>query len=230
LVGIGRFVIRAQANIRPATEDAMQALKSTDDVTVSLGQWQMFTPTNQESQVGFIFYPGGAIDESAYAPAMAKIAEQGYLVVNVDMPLALARFGSGQAENVIATYPEIQSWVIGGHSLGGEMAAKFTLENPSLLDGLILWAAYPSRGAGLTALNLSVITIFGTLDGGVRRMEYALSQLPASTTIVRIEGGNHGQFGDYVAEPGDRQATIPREEQQAQIMTATLAFLSQFGE
>jgi hypothetical protein len=43
---------------------------------------------------------------------------------------------------------------------------------------------------------------------------------------VPIKGGNHAQFGWYGAQEGDNPATISREEQQAQILTATLALLS----
>jgi hypothetical protein len=35
---------------------------------------------------------------------------------------------------------------------------------------------------------------------------------------VRIEGGNHSQFGWYGFQPGDRWASISREEQQAVVV------------
>jgi hypothetical protein len=50
--------------------------------------------------------------------------------------------------------------------------------------------------------------------------------LPAATRWVAIEGGNHAQFGWYGPQSGDGTATISREEQQRQIVAATLELLS----
>lgn len=41
----------------------------------------------------------------------------------------LAVLNSDKAEKVINNYPEIDKWVIGGHSLGGVMACKYAPEN-----------------------------------------------------------------------------------------------------
>ena len=73
-----------------------------------------------------IFYPGGRVDPRSYAPAARAIAAQGYLAVITPMPLNLAVFTPGRAAQVIAAYPEIHTWAIGGHSLGGAMAANFS--------------------------------------------------------------------------------------------------------
>ena len=51
--------------------------------------------------------------------------------------------------------------------------------------------------------------------------------LPAATVWVPIEGGNHAQFGWYGPQSDADVATISREEQQAQIIAATLALLEQ---
>jgi hypothetical protein len=53
--------------------------------------------------------------------------------------------------------------------------------------------------------------------------------LPADTTWVVIEGGNHAQFGDYGFQPGDNAAVISAVDQQALIVEATIAFLSTLG-
>ena len=57
------------------------------------------------------------------------------------------------------------------------------------------------------------------------------------TPFVEIEGGNHTQFGYYwdgvnenFVQEGDNPADISREEQQKQIIKATLDFLEQFKE
>ncbi|OGO28539.1 MAG: hypothetical protein A2Z16_17550 [Chloroflexi bacterium RBG_16_54_18] len=50
--------------------------------------------------------------------------------------------------------------------------------------------------------------------------------LPPGTIFIIIGGGNHSQFGWYGNQPGDAEATISREEQQAQVLQATLQLLA----
>ena len=84
-----------------------------------------FDPLITEPTTGLIFYPGGKVDARAYAPAAHAIAAQGYLVVITPMPLNLAVFGVDRAADVVKAFPSIKHWAIGGHSLGGSMAASF---------------------------------------------------------------------------------------------------------
>jgi dienelactone hydrolase len=139
----------------------------------------------------------------------------------------LAVFGVNIASDVIEAYSQISSWVIGGHSLGGTMAAQFAYENPSKVKGLVLWAAYPASGTDLSQNSLIVTTIHGSNDGLVSssQIEDSLELLPVSTSRIEITGGNHAQFGWYGNQGGDKAATISREEQQSQIFKATLQLL-----
>jgi pimeloyl-ACP methyl ester carboxylesterase len=143
------------------------------------------------------------------------------------MPLNLAVFGVGTASDVIRHYPDISSWAIGGHSLGGTMAAQFAFENPSKTKGLVLWAAYPTSGTDLSKGNLLVTTIHGSNDGlvSVSQIDDSLKLLPPSTVRVEIPGGNHAQFGWYGEQAGDNAATINREAQQNLTVTATVQLL-----
>ena len=104
----------------------------------------MFQPA-QPTDTGFIFYPGGLVDPAAYAPLMKQLSDQGILSVIVPMPLDLAIFGVNKANDVIAAYPEIKHWVIGGHSLGGSMAAQYAKDNASKLAGIAFMASLSSR-------------------------------------------------------------------------------------
>jgi predicted esterase len=143
------------------------------------------------------------------------------------MPLNLAVFGVNTANDVIKSYPQVSYWAIGGHSLGGTMAAQFAYENPAKIKGLVLWAAYPSSGVDLSKSDLSVTTIHGTDDGLVSnaQIDDSLKFLPPSTIRVDISGGNHAYFGWYGNQAGDNQAIITRESQQNQTITATINLL-----
>ena len=118
--------------------------------------------------------------------------------------------------------------MIGGHSLGGAMAARFVDQNPGTLDGLALWAAYPAESNSLADDSIAVISISGTLDGlaNVRKIQNSVPFLPADTIFLPIEGGNHAQFGFYGEQNGDLPATISREAQQDQIVEAMIEFLA----
>jgi hypothetical protein len=207
--------------------EAITDLGSDGTVSVSTEHWITFEPTQANRQTGLILYPGGRVDPRAYAPLARAISEQGYIVVIVPMPLNLAVFGAGRAANVIAAFPKVTTWVVGGHSLGGAMAALFTDENPELVRGLALWAAYPAENNDLSQADLQVVSIYGTRDGLATRDKIDASRtvLPADTDWVPIAGGNHAQFGWYGAQSGDLPASISREAQQAQIVAATLRLL-----
>jgi len=220
------FVVWAETPPAPMLE-AFDALEPDSEVIVSTTDWLVFQPVISKKNVGFIIYPGGRVDIRSYAPMAHRIAAKGYFVVIVKMPLNLAVFGVNIASDVIKSHSQIGYWVIGGHSLGGTMAAQFAYENPSEVKGLVLWAAYPASGTDLSKDNLLVTTIHGTNDGLVSdsQIEDSLKLLPVSITRIEIAGGNHAQFGWYGDQGGDNAATITREQQQSQIFNATLQLL-----
>jgi pimeloyl-ACP methyl ester carboxylesterase len=229
LIAIAGFVIWAETPLGPMPE-AEAALQSDAAVTVETDPWYTFMPTGAVKDTGFIIYPGGRVDPRSYAPTARAIAEAGYPVVLVPMPLNLAVFGAGKAADVIAAYPEVTRWAIGGHSLGGAMAANFVAKNPEAVDGLVFWAAYPASSDNLAGFAaLAVSSISATNDGLATpdKIDASRPLLPASTTWLPIQGGNHAQFGWYGPQPGDGQPTISREEQQAQTVAATVAVLEQ---
>ncbi len=207
--------------------EALAAMQSDSQVTVTTDPWIVFQPIEQTPTTGLIIYPGGRVDPRAYAPIAHAIAAQGYLVVIVPMPLNLAVFGSNRAASVIQDYPEIQHWIIGGHSLGGSMAALYADKHRDQIDGLALWASYPASSNDLSDSTIKVSSIYGVEDGLATKEKIDASRalLPADTTWVQIEGGNHAQFGWYGDQPGDNPATVSRTEQQAQIIQATMNLL-----
>jgi fermentation-respiration switch protein FrsA (DUF1100 family) len=220
------FIVWAETPPIPMQE-AFNAMQSDSNVTVTNARWLTFQPNSANYTVGFIFYPGGRVDYRSYAPLAHAIAQEGYLAIIVPMPLNLAVLAVNSANDVIAAYPNITSWAIGGHSLGGSMAAQYIHDNPNRIKGLVLLAAYPPSGDDLSKFDLAVTTIHGTNDGLVsaKQIDDSLNQLPSSTVRVEIVGGNHAQFGWYGSQSGDNQATLSREQQQNQTTNATAQLL-----
>lgn len=228
LIGVTGFVIWASMPAQPMAQ-AMVSLAGNDKVAVIEGKWIVFEPLVEPKSTGFIFYPGGRVNARAYAPQALAIAEKGYPVVIVPMPLNLAVFGVNRAGEVMTAFPEIERWVIGGHSLGGAMAANYTRNHRGAVDGLVLWASFPADSDSLAdQTGLTAYSIYGTLDGLAtpEKVRAAEPLLPPSARFIPIEGGNHAQFGWYGDQSGDNPATISRANQQKLIVDATVEALA----
>lgn len=231
VAGMGGFVWLATP-VGASLPQAMHAMQSDESVMVTIDEYVVFSPVDKNPTVGFIFYPGAKVLPESYAPAMRAIAQEGYLVVIVPMPLNFAIFNATAADGVIAQFADIQTWAIGGHSLGGAMSARYAHDNPAKISGLILWASYPEASKSLAERDMAVASIYGSLDGLATPDTVLGSRpyLPTDTAFVEIVGGNHANFGWYGDQPGDNPATISREAQTAQIVDATLAVLDQLAD
>jgi len=195
-----------------ADDAAVAAMSSATDITVKQnGNTVAFIP--DEAKTGFIFYPGGKVEHTAYAPLMRALADNGVLCALVEMPLNLAVLDMNAADGIPEMYPQIESWYIGGHSLGGSMAASHAAKNASIYDGLALLASYST--ADISASGMKVISIYGSEDGVLNMEKYAENKvnLPASFEETIIEGGCHAGFGSYGDQEGDGTPTITGDAQ-----------------
>lgn len=183
-------------------------------------------PADDEPAAGFIFYPGGLVDPRAYAAMLRPIAERGYLVAVPKMPLDLAITDISAAKPVIDANGTIDTWFVGGHSLGGASSSEFASANPSLIDGLVLWAAYPINNiSGVKGID--VLSVSGSEDGLTtsQDVEESRSSLPPGSRFVVVEGAVHSFFGDYGEQAGDGTPTVDRRDAQATIVNRTIRWL-----
>jgi hypothetical protein len=183
----------------------------------------IFAP--EEADSGFIFYPGGKVEHTAYTPLMEALASKGILCVLVEMPFRLAVLDMNAADGIPAAFPEVEHWYMGGHSLGGSMAASYLASHTEDFDGLILLGSYST--ADLSESGLSVLSVYGSEDGVLNRDKYAeyKPNLPEGFTETIIEGGNHAYFGAYGEQEGDGTATVTPAEQLRQTVEAILSML-----
>jgi len=209
-----------------ADEHALAALRSDEKATVSEGKDIVFTPGSDQPTTGVILYPGGRCDSRAYAPVMRPLANIGFKVIIPHMPLRLAVLDANRAGTIMEQHPEIDRWIIGGHSMGGAMAAAYVYKNPGRISGLIFMASYPSGMHAMPDSELPMAMLYGTHDFITRQTEFEASheRLPEHTSYVAIEGGDHYQFGSF----GNVEitATISRAEQQQQTIQALIKFLN----
>ena len=171
------------------------------------------------AKAGIIFYPGAKIDPLAYGTTADMIASNGYAVFVPKMFLNMAILSSDQANAIIKKYSEIQTWVIGGHSLGGVAAAQYMDMYPDKAKGLFFLASYPSESMDFSQENFPMLSIYGEKDGltEITDIEANKKYMSENTTYHEIQGGNHSQFGSYGLQSKDNEASISREEQQKEI-------------
>ncbi len=219
-------VVLAWARQVAVAESAARfALDSDEAVVISRDETVSFRPRDADPVTGIMFYPGGKAEPAAYAPILRNLAARGFLVVMIPMPLNLALLAPERAGKVMPRFPEIQKWVLAGHSLGGVMAAEYVDRHPGQLAGLVLLAAYPANFSDLSGQSLPVLLIAGSADvlTTPADIDEARHRLPPTTSYLEVAGGDHWNFGNFA--PGQATATISREEQQANVLDAMQAFL-----
>lgn len=169
------------------------------------------------TQRGYLIYPGGKVDERAYAPFAQLLASRGDTVVISRMPFRLAILDTGRASSIMAKHPEVTEWVLVGHSLGGTAASMYLAKHPEKVTGIVFLASYPS--SDLSGLDIAGQSFLGERDSvlGMDKYNQAQAFFPVDTTEVVIAGGNHSGFGSYGLQGGDTEASISAEQQQEQV-------------
>lgn len=203
-------------------EAALAALESDGVVKVArTGYGWLFDGPSEDAAL--VFYPGGKVETTAYAPLLHALAAEGVDACLVDMPFHLAIFGIDRATGVMdgCVYAH---WYVGGHSLGAAMAARYAAGHGDRLAGLILFAAYPTRPLDE---HLVVISLCGSEDGVLNREKLAAGRAcaPGAYHEIVIPGGNHAQFGNYGKQRGDNDATISALEQQREAVEAIVEII-----
>jgi hypothetical protein len=193
-----------------AEDKALTFMNSDAVVSVSETGYGWFFDGPSED-TALIFYPGAKVEESAYAPLLHTLAEQGIDVCLVKMPFRLACLYGNAAEKVLKVH-SYSNWYIGGHSLGGLMAAEYATANSGIFSGVILLGAYQIK---TIPEPLTEIQLIGTEDRVVNRslLEKGRAYAPSAYVEHVIQGGNHAQFGSYGKQRGDGTALISADEQ-----------------
>lgn len=202
---LGIIVIWYASDSYAAGDEAVKCLSGSETTTVCETDFGLFFD-GPGSDSALVFYPGGKVEYTAYAPLMLKIAEGGTDCFLCEMPYNLAVFDINAADKVMSEY-SYDKWYLGGHSLGGAMAASFAGGRRDI-SGLVLMGAYPESQPGCAAL-----IIYGSNDGVVNRSRLKKGLDYDNTTSVEIHGGNHAWFGCYGKQDGDNDAAITHEEQ-----------------
>ena len=216
----GTYFADAAASAAVADEDG-----ATDGVTVRELSDGRIAFVSDDPVAGMVFYPGARVQPEAYAPLLTQLAREGVTCVLVKPPLDFALLDIDAADGVREQFPEIGTWLLGGHSLGGVAACEYLAQHGSDFEGVVLLASYPN--SDLTDYEGFSLQLVGSEDGVVNRASYdgARPSLPDDAHELVIEGGNHAQFGSYGFQKGDGAATITAEEQVRETVQAVLSYM-----
>ena len=213
-----------------AAPPALAAMTSDDTLTVTETPSQIvMTPTGIPSEVGVLFQPGALVDARAYAAVLRPLAENGHIVVIPKQPFGIAFLSTGAFSSARTEHPTVDRWVLGGHSLGGVVAAtdaqSFSKEPGDPVAGVLFFASYPA--SDMSTLPTPVLSIFASNDGLAtpEKVSASKAMLPKDTTFTVIKGGVHANFGDYGPQAGDGEPTVSRDEARTQISSVSLAFV-----
>lgn len=161
-----------------------------------------------------IFYPGALVAPASYSIWAKRLAASGTSVYIVRFPLNLAVLSDNKADRVLKeTSGRV---VIGGHSLGGVMAARYAKTHRThRLAGVFFLASYADQKGQLTKRNLPVLSVTASRDRVLNQAAYrkAKANLPQATQFVELVG-NHAGFGSYGSQRGDGRSPVTNQTQQ----------------
>lgn len=203
---------------------ASPAAKEAAKVAVTSKQETTFKSKGQ-SKMTVVFYPGALVDPDAYSIWAKKLANAGYTVKIAHFPLDMAVLKAKAADSMTG---KKEKFVIGGHSMGGAMAARYASQSTKKkLKGIFFLAAYADQKGRLDDKTFPALSITASQDGVLNWKNYQKGKkyLPKSTTFVSIKGGNHAGFGSYGDQRGDKKASISNQKQQRLIAQALIKWL-----
>lgn len=230
LLGYGVGVLQPFV-LRPALvvgQDAVVA--DSGPVTTRLaeadGRVLVVEPVDARPRVAFVLYPGALVRPQAYEWIGHALASHGVITLIPEFGADLAFTNANRAEVVAETLAPGLPLVVGGHSLGGAMAAQFAADHVDGVAGLVLLGAYPPDGVDLSDAAFGAVTLLAehdqVLDAAAQAS--AVDRLPPAHSEVVVTGAVHSFFGRYGPQAGDGVPTVDRATAERHIVATLLRF------
>ncbi len=180
-----------------------------------------------DASVLFVLYPGGLVRPQAYEWLGRELASHGVHTVIPEFTFDLAVTDIDRADELIEHYAEGRPIMVGGHSLGGAMAASYAADNDDTVAGLVLMAAYPPENTSLAGAPFSAISLLAEHDAIAEGDDVrgGMARLPRDSELIVIPGAVHSFFGRYGPQNDDGIPTVARFEAEAAIVEALTAYV-----
>lgn len=206
-----------------ATNEAKAYLEGDASVSVTYERGAYHFDYQESDETAVIFYGGAKVEATAYAPICSEVAHLGVDVYLMDLPFRFALLGMNSADE-IAKLGRHESLYMMGHSLGGTVASQYLAKTSYSFKGIIFLASYPSKKIDD---SLKALSLYGSNDLVLNKDAYEKAKplLPKDYKEVVIEGGNHGDFGDYGFQDGDGESSIGKKAQLERAKTEIQSFL-----
>jgi pimeloyl-ACP methyl ester carboxylesterase len=224
LAGAVGIVIWSQVGVMAAEPDPLAAVRADPSIMISdTAAGIVLAPADGASDVGLVYIPGAKVDPWAYANKMSGIVDEAGVTVVITKPwLNLAFFDLRPLSAFTDLAPDVGTWIVGGHSLGGVRACQLAGD----ADALALFGSYCATD--LADSGLPVISIAASEDGlsTPEKIADARPLLPADAEMAVIDGASHSSFGDYGPQDGDGTPTISDDDMRAELTELLVEFES----
>ncbi len=227
VVAVVGIVIWSQVGVMSAEPGPLESVHSDARITVTDEPGAIvLSPTGGDSDTGLVFIPGAKVSPWGYAALLAEAVAEDDLTVVITKPwLNLAFFDPRPLDTFTDLAPDVDTWIVGGHSLGGVRACQLTDD----ADGLAMFASYCATD--LSDADLPVLSLAGTEDGlsTPQKIADARSLLPVDAELREIDGAAHSSFGDYGPQAGDGEPTIGDGDMRALVADELGGFAGSLG-
>lgn len=224
LVAIVGTVVWSQVGVMAAETEPLAAVRADDRIAITdTDAGIVLAPASGAGDVGLVFIPGAKVDPWAYAAKMSGLVTDDGLTVVITKPwLNLAFFDLRPLTSFTDLAPDVDAWMVGGHSLGGVRACQLAGD----AEALVLFGSYCATD--LSDSGLPVLSLSGSEDGlsTPEKIADARDELPADAEMVEIPGASHASFGDYGVQAGDGTPTASDAGVEAVIVDRVRALAS----
>lgn len=201
MLSVGGILVYTQVGVMAAEPGPLAEAEARPGVSIRHdGAGIVLSPTAGATGQGLVFIPGAKVEAEGYIATFAdSVVDDGLTVVITRPWLNLAFFDPRPLSSFTDLAPDVSSWAVGGHSLGGVRACQLATD----ADALVLFASYCAND--LSASGLPVLSLSGSEDGlsTPQKIADARDELPADATFVEIPGASHASFGAYGPQAGD---------------------------
>ncbi|GAA2903544.1 alpha/beta hydrolase [Microbacterium esteraromaticum] len=208
-------VVWSQVGVMGAEPGPLAEAENNPAVTIEqTPEGVVLSPADGDSEVGLVFVPGAKVQPEAYLSTLEDLAADDGITVVITRPwLNLAFFDPRGLDAFTSAAPEVGTWIVGGHSLGGVRACQLAAD----ADALVLFASYCANDLSESALP--VLSLSGSEDGLSTPQKIADTRhlLPESAELIEIDGASHASFGAYGPQAGDGTPAISDDDMRAEI-------------
>ncbi|WDH77983.1 alpha/beta hydrolase [Microbacterium esteraromaticum] len=226
-LAIAGMLVWSQVGVMSAEPEPLARAEANPGLVIDdAPQGVVLTPAAGGSTRGLVFIPGAKVQPEAYIAILQDVAvEHGVSVVITRPWLNLAFFDPRGMDAFTSAAPNVDTWMVGGHSLGGVRGCQLAGD----ADALVLFASYCA--ADLSGSGLPVLSISGSEDGlsTPQKIADARDLLPADAEMVQIDGAAHASFGDYGPQAGDGTPSISDDDMRTQITELVSGLADELG-